>query len=141
MVHAGNVTVRGALAASDALISGNLTGKHAESLSLFGSTVGGNLVADHTTGGPNHLCNSTIGGSVIVRESSSSSFWGIGYVCDSGPLTVGLNLTFQNNKGGGYISGNTIGGDLDCQKNTPAPTNPGSDNLVGGNEKGQCAGF
>ena len=32
MVHAGNVTVRGALAASDALISGNLTGKHAESV-------------------------------------------------------------------------------------------------------------
>jgi hypothetical protein len=137
----GNVTVRGSLVAIFVQISGNLIGIDARSLQLSASTVGGNVIAVQTTGGPNHLCDSTIGGNVIVQGSSSSAFWNIGYVCDSGALTVGGNLTFQNNQGGGFISGNTIGGNLDCHNNDPSPTSPGSANTVGGDKKGQCAGF
>jgi len=137
----GNVMVRGTLSALFVVISGNLIGEQAESLGLDATTVGGNLVAVQTSGGPSHLCNSTIGGSVIVLQSSSSAFWNIGYVCDSGGLTVGLNLIFSNNTGGGFIAANTIGGNLDCNANTPAPTKPGSDNIVGGSKKGQCANF
>jgi hypothetical protein len=137
----GNVTVRGSLFAIGVQISGNLIGIDARSLQLSHSTVDGNVIAVQTTGGPHHLCDSTIAGNVIVQGSSSSAFWNIGFVCDSGSLTVGGNLTFQNNQGGGFISGNTIGGNLDCHNNDPSPTNPANANTVGGDKKGQCAGF
>ena len=128
----GNVTVRGVLLAIEVQISGNLTGNHADFLLLEFSTVGGNVVADHTTSGC-FVLGSTIGGNLTVQQSSSSSF------CSVDGAVVGRNLTFQNNLGGGDIFVNTIGGNLDCHNNTPPPT--GSGNTVGGNEKGQCAGF
>ena len=148
----GNVTVLGSLVAVRAHISGNLSGNHAESLALIDTTVGGNLLADHTTGGPNFICGSTIDGNLTIQQSSSQSYWQIGPELDGSVgagvvtdgvgctgVTVGLNLVFQNNLGGGDITDNQIAGNLDCHNNTPAPT--GGGNTVGGNEKGQCTGF
>ena len=43
-----------------------------------------------------------------------------------------------NNNAGAEVFVNTIGGNLQCQDNT---TIIGSDNTVGGHERGQCAGF
>jgi hexosaminidase len=52
-------------------------------------------------------------------------------------------VLFLNNttNGAGFILGNTIGGNLVCQDNTPPPTNGGFPNTVGGNEIGQCKGL
>ena len=136
----GNVTVQGSLFTERAYVSGNLIGDHADSISLTGSVVGGNLLADDTTGGPNTLCDSAINGNVTIQQSSSGSDWeiGRGAVCEVG-VTVGQNLTFQNNLGHGDITDNHIAGNLDCHNNTLAPS--GFLNTVGGNTEGQCTGF
>jgi hypothetical protein len=141
----GNVTVRGILFAFQAQILGSLIGIHAHSIGLNWGTVGGNLIADHTSSGPNLLCDSSIEGNVIIQHSSLDSYWQIGPESSHGvagctaPNTVGGNLIFQNNLGDGDISDNQIGGNLDCHNNTPPPD--GANNTVGGNKQGQCAGF
>ncbi|MGC0418184.1 phosphodiester glycosidase family protein [Embleya sp. AB8] len=77
------------------------------------------ILADTTVGGPVAVGGST--GPVMVLWSR------IG-----GPMHLALN------KGGTYVAGNTVGGPLSCQANTPAPTNGGMPNRVGGPKSDQC---
>lgn len=46
---------------------------------------------------------------------------------------------FENVGGGARITGNTIGGNLQCKQNAPEPV--GGGNQVGGNAEDQCRGF
>jgi len=113
----------------------------------LGSTVGGNLSADHITGGPKLVCGGTNGGDVSIQQSSSRAYWRIGPEFDAtvgngecfAGVTIGGNLSFDDNLGDGDITDNRIANNLECHNNVPAPT--GGGNSVGGNRTGQCAGF
>lgn len=72
-----------------------------------------------------------VGGTLSISNSPGSlGFGGIG---------VGGSVIVQNNTGGVVLDGNTIGGSLTCSGNSPAPTDGGVPNTVGGNKIGQCS--
>jgi hypothetical protein len=135
-------------------IGGNITATDAACLSIgFGSSVAGNVSAFGTTGDTpgytfNFLCNSSIGGSVDIENSTSSANWCIGYTgspcdCAAGEKIHG-SLTFDNNAGGGIIGDNTITNTLACSGNTNLTCNGSStscNNNTAGTKSGQCSGF
>ncbi len=138
----GNVTVpRGAWCdLVDTSVAGNvLVG--GTGVRIAGSTIKGSLVAlgvraaaDPLSSGANVICNTTVGGSVIVRGSSRSAPWNLG-LC--GPNTIGGSVTFsQNAAAGNVLSGNTVRGDLACAGSGSVTA---SNNKVKGRAEGQCA--
>ncbi|MFE5486421.1 Ig-like domain-containing protein [Streptomyces sp. NPDC056527] len=98
----------GALAASNAVVTGPFSADGARALSLCGVRVIGPLTVRGTTG-PVALCE---GGSI------------------TGPVT------FESNEGGTTVSGSTITGSLRCEGNIPAPELTGV--TVSGPRFGQC---
>ena len=138
----GNVTVpRGAWCdLVDTSVAGNvLVG--GTGVRIAGSTIKGSLVAlgvraaaDPLSSGANVICNTTVGGSVIVRGSSRSAPWNLG-LC--GPNTIDGSVTFsQNAAAGNVLSGNTVRGDLACAGSGSVTA---SNNKVKGRAEGQCA--
>lgn len=106
----GNVKVEAdaTLDASSISVDGNLQADGAASVNVSDSTVGGSLQA--VKGGPNLLSSSFVDGDV----------------------------QFFENTGGVTISNNTIGRNLQCKENDPAPT---GGNIVQGNKEDQCSGL
>jgi hypothetical protein len=108
---------------------------------IAGSTIKGSLVAvgvraaaDPLSSGANVICNTTVGGSLVVRGSSGSAPWSMG-LC--GGNTIGGSVTFsQNAAAGNLLSGNTVRGDLTCSGSGSVTA---SDNKVKGRAEGQCA--
>jgi hypothetical protein len=145
-----------------AAFSGNLDIRRGESCTLTDSTVDGNINVD--TGGSLILRSTTVGGNVNSSGGAASIVAG-----DDGPTIIEGNVALSNapktaatvvcgsqidgsvsvhgDKGGTVVgvsgatctAGNTIGRNLDCSSNNPAPT--GGGNTVAGNRSGQCAGF
>lgn len=118
------------------------------------SAIGGSIRAEY--------CSSTVlegtvtvGGSVQIENCTArSGFVGPGitirgnFLCQNnrGPCEAWLgevkgNAQIQNNNSAGAsdVSLNTIGGNLLCGQNTPAPTHNAGPNWVTGNLQGQCA--
>ena len=160
----GNVTVEGGLIAGTVHVRADLRADHAKYLGLYGdSTVGGNITAANTTSSPptsppvgtlkaNFLCYIWIGGAVQIQGSSSDSPWVIGdpSAC-SRAVQIGGNLEFHNNAGSisvpgypkasGLISQNYIGGNLNCQNDTPPASGIPLSNTVRGAKLGECSGL
>jgi hypothetical protein len=72
-----------------------------DALRVTGTTVDGNLTANHATAaadplsaGTNVVCDSTIEGNLTIKNSSPAAPWNIG-LC--GPNTIGANLVFSAN--------------------------------------------
>jgi hypothetical protein len=133
----GNLTVpRGAWCdLVDVTVNGNLKmlgsqgdhgrghGQGANSgLRVLSSTITGNLVvhgangaSDPLSANENVVCASTIGGNLLVQSSGPASPWNIG---GCGANTIQGHAKFSDNAASGNeISGNTIGGDLNCSHN------------------------
>jgi 5'-nucleotidase len=86
------------------------------------------------------------GTTVFVRIEESSVDGNLSVINSGGELVelfgdnVAGNVLVRNNKTEqNVIARNTIGGNLVCSGNTPAPVNQGEPNTVGGNKVGQCA--
>ena len=139
----GDVQVQngGALADFGASIGGNLQLNNPAWIDLGrGGSVGGDLQVTGTTsktpangqpGSPNDgstandLCNTTVHGNVTVQGSGSAAPFDIGAGPDCGfPLTIGGNLTVQNNAASDLVgpaangSGNSVKGNITVQNNT-----------------------
>ena len=91
-------------------------------LRVLSSTITGNLVvrgvkgaSDPLSAHENVVCASTIGGNLLVQSSGAASPWNIGGCRGN---TIQGHAEFSDNAASGNeISGNTIGGDLNCSHN------------------------
>jgi beta-glucosidase len=138
----GNVTVpRGAWCdLIDTSIAGNLQ-VEGTGARIAGSTIKGNLTvgavrdaADPLSSGANVLCNTTVGGNVVVQGGGRNAAWDLGRC---GGNTIKGSVTFVGNAASGNsITGNTIGGNLICISNGGVVA---SGNTVKGRAEGQCA--
>lgn len=108
----GNLKVeRGATAVvSGARIDGNIQSQGHRSVTVTDTRVGGSIQLEQ-------------GGAVTLRDNR---------------VTGDVQL-FTNTSGAKAVDANTIGGNLQCKENTPAPT--GSRNVVDGNAEDQCRGL
>jgi hypothetical protein len=140
-----------------AVVDGNVTANQPLTLYLGGITIHGNLTSNGGGSGPAGpfrnfpIKDDTIGGNVIIQGWEGG--W-IGVI----RANVGGNLIFQKNASvltddgspapdadSSEVQTNHVGGNLNCQGNTPpAQVNPddgGQPNVVGGNKNGECAGL
>lgn len=130
----GNVHVErnGVLAARRADIGGNVQtdGSGARRVRLHRTDVDGSVQLEELEGVLSSVVDrSVVKGSVQVEKNRS-------------PLAIfesriGADLQANENRGGVRIELNEIDGNLQCQRNTPAPT--GGGNLVGGSKEDQCS--
>ena len=105
-----------------------------------GSTIGGNVAifrargaADLLSAGTNAVCNTTIGGDLVIGRSSSAAPWNIG---QCGPNTIHGDLVFAGNRApGNSITGNIIDRNLVCLRNRSVGA---TDNTVKGRIEGDC---
>lgn len=142
----------GTLSTHDA-IGGNLTADRALMMLLHNNRVGGNV--SQQGGGGGVTCDiqplgpdgppaystyedNRIGGNAIV--SGVHTCW-LGFIRN----TVGRNVNYNDNlladPDGNEVVTNTIGGNLNCSGNDPAPQvgdSQGNPNIVGGRSTGQC---
>jgi pimeloyl-ACP methyl ester carboxylesterase len=118
------------------------------------STIGGNVLADHcastllegtvTVGGDLQILNCAaksgfagpgikIGGSFLCQDNLGS--------CEAWLGEIKGNAQIQNNRStvASDVSLSMIGGDLQCQQNTPAPTHDTGPDWVTGKPRGQCS--
>ena len=119
-------------------ISGNVEAVNCGSVLLQGNvTVEGNLHIQSCSGGPNGFQ----GPDTLVKGD---------FHCQSnaGPCLAWLgkvegNVHIQSNrsKTASDVSLVSVGGNLHCQQNSPAPTQVRGPSWVDGNSQGQCAGF
>jgi hypothetical protein len=151
----------GELIVSHSTVGGPVIAKAGQPTAVCFSTVSGALSADQ---GPNGLqvCSSTISGSVAVTGSTdlvmigdTSKQCGTNKLTSSGAIvfsndSAGLDLSGNTLSGSLHVStsggtsapriaGNTIGGSLACDGNTPPPVDGGQPNKNGGTRLGQCS--
>ena len=127
----GDVTVAagGELIGISVQVSGSVRGEGATSISLETSNVTGDVLMNGGTSA--EVVDSDVGGNVrLIGSSSNASV--------SGTAVEG-DLEVSQNGGSTFIDANTVGGNLICEGNEPAPE--GSENQIAGNSTGQCAGF
>ena len=147
----------GTLSASGS-VGGNLTAENALAVLVHNTSIGRNLELEGGGGGvscvPNPILTSIAGfpappyatfEDVSIRGSASISEWQscwLGFFRN----TVGNNVNFNENvtadPDGNEVATNTIQGNLNCEKNSPAPQigdSGGSLNSVAGHARGQCA--
>ncbi len=124
----GNVQVGqgGSFNDPGAVIGGNLQATNAASIELAGGgSIGGNLqvtgLSGHPAGSDDGLCNTKVGGNVLVEGDGAGAPVDIGNLgaCSGAPaLTVGGNLQVESNAGPVTVGGNTVNGNLQVQSNT-----------------------
>jgi hypothetical protein len=132
-VHPPGVQINGSVVATDAV-----------SVTLAPVTVGGNVVLRGITSQV-EIAATNIGGNVQIQESSVDA----SVVMDSNAVVGNVLLINNRVPSNVYvIARNTIGGNLVCVGNTPAPSNvfvvpppTAFPNTVGGNKVGQCVGL
>ncbi len=120
-------------------IGGNVSATNCNSVLLQGNvTVQGNLDIISCSGpgwngfmGPDTVIN----GNFICQANAGPCLAWLG--------TVGQNLHIQSNrsKAASDVSLVSVGGNLHCMGNAPAPTHSRGPSWVDGNDQGQCAGF
>lgn len=144
----------GTMATSDT-IAGNLNANGALAVLVHNNSIGGNVAVNGGGGGVNcdpqdvlfgspayaTFEDNTIGGNATVQQWQS---------CWNGFFRnrVKGNLVFDHNvtadPDGNELATNTVGGNLNCQHNSPAPQigdSGGAPNVVAKNANGQCAGL
>jgi beta-glucosidase len=123
-------------------VNGNVLLQQTAGVRLAGSAINGNVQVDNTSdaadamsSGANVICNTTIGGNLLVQGSDSGSPWHLG---SCGTTTVNGNVLFNRNGGSGNTIANAVvKGNLICQGNHDVSV---SNTTVGGNRLQQCAG-
>ena len=139
---------------SNATVEGNVTANNGADLLIFGGTVEGNVrgnsgssvvVVSSVVEG-NVACNGTVGpngcqvSGANVDGNVSSTNAGGGFV-NVFSSTISGNVQMFNNAVQAFVSLNTIGDNLQCSGNSPAP-NPGGlppTNVVNDDKEGQCS--
>jgi hypothetical protein len=124
---------------STLVINGSLIAANPRDVALDSGTIGGNVnivgaslgvaMGQASIGGNILVAGATANGVVLYRNTVAGQ---VRVVNNQLPV-----LPFPNN----LVEGNTIGGNLVCEGNNPAPVNDGVPNNVLGNELGQCAGL
>jgi len=136
-----NVTVGagGSLTATGATIDGSVAAKNAASVSIGNTTIGVNVQLVGTTGLID-IFQSNIGGSVQIVGRTTPAIMSV--TVDSNVVTGSVTLV-NNVSVGNEVDNNTIGINLSCVGNSPAPKDgsPAKPNTVGGSKTGQCAGL
>jgi len=123
------------LATEGTVIHGSVEGEYCDSIMLLGSvSVRGNVrirscASDSGYIGPGIL----IHGGFECRDNSGS--------CSADKGRVGRNVDIHDNRSASAsdVSLNTIGGDLRCEENSPAPVHALGPNTIGDDAQGQCA--
>ena len=127
----GNVTLAAgsALTATGAFVGGNIQGQEASALDVRDSEIGGDVQFER--GGSVSILGSRIDGNLQLEENAGDLLADLN--------TIGGDLQAFQNVGGLAITftDNTIGGNLQCKENDPAPA--GGGNVVDGNKEDQCA--
>lgn len=125
----GNVDVQpgATLNTNGASVAGNIQADGSGSINLSGGTVGGNVQLQGK--GPVLISNLTINGDVDLQGTSGGS-------SSLASNQVNGNFKVDSHTGGINISTNTIGGNLDCVNNSPAPTGGGN---TAASKVGQCS--
>ena len=126
----GNVKLfaGGSLIARDVRIDGNVDGNRANFVDIDDSVIQGNLRLDEFVGDESTIQGSDIHGNVTLSSNRSR------LEMLNNDLDGSLKVT--HNTGGVLLAGNSIGQNLDCTGNSPAPV--GFGNRVDGDTKGQC---
>jgi hypothetical protein len=160
--HSGTMTLSGPgkTCLQNATQDGAITVMNGHELSVVDSKITGAVTS--TSSAPFTFCHSsTVRGAIKVSNSTSSVLLGDnGLACPTNVIDGAV--TFDSNKGGVRLGGNSvggavtasgnvasagtiiennqIGGKLTCSGNTPAPVNNGKSNTVSGERVGQtCA--
>lgn len=128
-------------------VEGDVQSKSARYVKVQGSVIDGNVQTERTVEGQ-HVVTSRVGGDIQSKYTNTRV--DKNRVGGNVQHTVGRHLSLRSNVIGGdaqveknrywqRIYGNTIGGNLDCKENSPAPV--GSGNRVYGSKTGQCRGL
>ena len=144
-------------------ITGNVSAQSPRYVDLYATRVGGNYLNRDATI-DNDICGSTIGGNLELHRSRGNDRIGIGTIVGfcaavGGPIgnTIGGNIKILGSLGfttlrgntvredlqffenrGGFIGTNTIGENLQCERNAPPPSGVGN---TAAQKEGQCAAF
>ena len=101
-------------------------------------TVNGNVHISHcrnssASPGSGLTAGGEIDGNFICNNNRDS--------CDVIGATIGNNVLLHHNvsSAASVVSANTIGGNLGCEANDPAPTASGTPNTVTGDKEGRCS--
>jgi hypothetical protein len=119
------------LTATSVSVRGNVQATEAASVNVARSQIAGSF--EVVQGGVARLAASTVGGEVLVDGQTGA------VTIQNNRVGVGVagNVEVFNNSGAStYIYRNTVGGNLQCKDNLPAPT--GGFNTVAGNKEDQC---
>jgi hypothetical protein len=137
-------------------VSGNVSVAPNGSLDAEDATIDGSLTIANTSS-DSRVCDTTVGGNVLILQNSGAISFG-GGACSFSGSTAGRDLHFERNTGSVdfdgfvardmtvvrnktadpvFLSGGTVGRDLICGGNTPAP-DPGSLSVDGKTKGGQC---
>ena len=156
----GNVTVgSGATLIDKAFVAGSIAATGANSIQIKGGFVGKNIALSGTTAAVT-IASSTITGNITIALTTGGMISiddnGVGGNVFLNTNSVGL-ISIDGNSVNGYVflnantttgpapndvlTNNTIGGNLRCTGNRPAPVEGTPKNTVGGSATGQCAGF
>ena len=147
---------------TDVTVDGNVLVFKKASLTVNGGTITGNVHASNCVFvklSPGSGAAPTVNGNVHISHcTNSSASPGSGvtagaeidgsFICNNNrdfceviDATVGDNVLLHHNVSNtaSVVSGNTIGGNLGCEANDPAPTASGAPNTVTGDKEGQCS--
>ena len=127
----GNVLLYsgGSLIASGITVIGSVQSDSANFVDIDNSRINGSVQLDKMVGGTSVISDSSIGGSVQIKDNRSR--------VEAIANDVTQDVQAFNNSGGVVIAANDIDGNLQCKDNLPAPA--GSDNRVAGNKEDQCS--
>jgi hypothetical protein len=121
--------IGGDLTASRIRLSGNVQTDGAERVRIRRSEIGGSIQVQGIYGNArSEVLGTAVGGTLDVHHNSSR-FLLVQNEVDS-------DLKANNNTGGVTILRNTVGGNLQCQDNSPPPN--GGQNIVEGDKEDQC---
>lgn len=127
----GNVLLYsgGSLIATGINVIGSVQADSANFVDIDNSRINGSVQLDKMVSGTSVISDSSIGGSVQLKDNRSR----VEVIAND----VTQDVQAFNNSGGVVIAANDIDGNLQCKDNVPAPG--GSDNRVAGNKDDQCA--
>lgn len=111
------------------------------------TVINGNVSIDGTTGVPSYptqnvICDTTFAGANVVLQNNRAPFAiGSNPQCGFGAGDrISGSVVLLNNTAAITLTGNQIGGYLQCAGNIPPPVNGGGNTAAGG-KFGQCAAF
>ena len=136
----GNVTESGGgLFTSNATIGGNLQITGGGTFSMASTDVNGDLQIQNIPAGSaqNQICGTHVKGNLTFHNNGTAV--AIGTTSASCPGdTIGNDLQVNNNLAAVQVFDDTVGGNLQCQSNSPMPTGSGD---TAKSLQGQCASF